>query len=134
MHDPQEWASRHEANLLWVNQSVSEMDGSFDTMIIVSHADPDIDINDNFFVPFYEMVQTYDEKVIYMHRNLGIDSWQLEPQFNGIANLDVVVVEGSLWPPMWIQLNTETGSFAMDQGFWYEEFAATGEMPSSPQS
>ncbi|KAL3907007.1 MAG: hypothetical protein SGILL_009047, partial [Bacillariaceae sp.] len=132
VHDPQEWATRHEANLLWVNQTVSELDGSFDTMIIVSHADPDIDINDNFFVPFYEMVQTYDEKVIYMHRNLGIDSWQLEPQFNGIPNLDVVVVEGSLWPPMWIQLNTETGSFAMDQGSWYDEFSANGEMPSSP--
>jgi hypothetical protein len=120
VHDQQEWDLRHEANLLWVNQTVSEMDGDFE-------------INDNFFVSFYQMVQTYDEKVIYVHRNLGIDTWQLEPQFNGIPNLDVVVVQGSVWPPMWIQLNTETGSFAMDQESWYVDYTTNGEMPSTPQ-
>lgn len=108
------------------------MDGTYDTMIVLAHADPDIDINDNFFSSFLEMVRGYDEKVIYMHRNLGIDSWQLEPQFNGIANLDVVVVEGSLWPPMWFQLDLDTGNFAIDQGSWYQDYISSGDMPYSP--
>ncbi|KAL3917716.1 MAG: hypothetical protein SGILL_004581 [Bacillariaceae sp.] len=132
VHDQPEWDARHAANLAWVNQTVATMDGTYDTMIVLAHADPDIDINDNFFSSFLEMVRGYDEKVIYMHRNLGIDSWQLEPQFNGIANLDVVVVEGSLWPPMWFQLDLDTGNFAIDQGSWYQDYISSGDMPYSP--
>lgn len=132
MHDQEEWTTRHEDNLQWVNETVASMDGKFETLVILSHADPDIEINGDFFAPFYTMVQAFDEKVIYVHRNLGIDSWQIEPSFNGISNLDVVVVEGSLWPPMWIQIDTETRSFSIDQGTWFQDFQATGVMPASP--
>ncbi|KAG7356989.1 hypothetical protein IV203_001677 [Nitzschia inconspicua] len=132
VHNQEEWDTRHSANLRWINETVAARDGDFETLVVMAHADPDIDINENFFASFYTMVQEYDEKVVFVHRNLGIDSWQLEPNFNAIPNLDVVVVEGSLWPPMWLQINTETGSLLIDQGSWYQDYLTTGTMPPSP--
>lgn len=132
VHDQEEWDARHKGNLQWLNETANALNGTFETLVILSHADPDIEINANFFTPFYAMVQGYNEKIIYVHRNLGIDSWQLEPAFNEIPNLDVVVVEGSLWPPMWIQIDTETGSLSIDQGSWYQDYLTTGVMPASP--
>lgn len=132
MHNEDEWNTRHEGNLQWINETVAALVDSFETLVIVAHADPDIDINEGFFASFYPLVRGMDKKVIYVHRNLGIDSWQLESSFNSIPNFDVVVVEGSVWPPMWIQLNTETGSVSIDQGTWYQDYITAGAMPLSP--
>jgi hypothetical protein len=132
VHNQAEWDARHKGNLQWVNETMASFDGNFKIAVIVSHADPDIENNENFFTPFFTMVQGYDERVIFVHRNLAIDSWQMEPNFNEIPNLDVVVVEGSMWPPLWVQIDTETGSILIDQTSWYQDYLATGTMPASP--
>jgi hypothetical protein len=132
VHDQKEWNNRHAANLAWVESTVSNHEGTFETLVVLAHADPDIDINDNFFVPFYALVQGYDEKVIFLHRNLGIDTWKVESEFNGISNLDVVVVEGSLWPPMWVQIDTATGTYSINQDTWYQNFVDAGTMAPTP--
>jgi hypothetical protein len=132
VHDQQEFDDRHAADLQWINSTVTSNDGNFDVLFVFGHADPDIEtINDGFFNPFFSLVQTYDERVIFMHRNLGVDSWKLEPIFNGIPNLDVVVVEGSIWPPMWVKVDPSTGSFSIDQALWYDEYNATGILPTT---
>mmetsp|Transcript_5665 Transcript_5665/g.8940 ORF Transcript_5665/g.8940 Transcript_5665/m.8940 type:complete len:598 (+) Transcript_5665:105-1898(+) len=132
VHDQNEWSVRQSANLAWINDRVSTFRGRFNTVVVVAHADPDIDINDNFFGSFYTMVQEYNENVIFMHRNLGIDTWKALPGYNGISNLDILVVEGSLWPPMWVQIDTLTGNYTIDQGSWYQDFLATGQVTSPP--
>jgi hypothetical protein len=132
IQDQQEWNTRHAACLEWVNETVAANEGTFDVLLVTAHADPDIDVNAGFFTPFFAAVQQYEEKVIYVHRNLGTDAWQLEPEFNAISNLDVVVVEGSLWPPMWIQIDTQTSTVSIDQISWYEDYSTTGVMPVAP--
>jgi hypothetical protein len=57
--------------------------------------------------------------VVLVHRNLGVDSWSLEAEFNGISNLMKVVVEGSIWPPMRMQIDTAQGTVDIDQGEWF---------------
>jgi hypothetical protein len=55
-----------------------------------------------------------------MHRNLGIESFGFEPNFHGEDGLNVLVVEGSIWPPMKIELNA-AGAFSFDQSSWYAD-------------
>jgi hypothetical protein len=132
VQDQAEWDTRNEGNLQWLNESVASFEGSFKIAVIVSHADPDIESNESFFTSFFTMVQGYNERIVFVHRNLIIDSWKLEANFNDIPNMDVVVVEGSLWPPMWIQIDVETGSLLIDQVSWFQEYLTSSTMPASP--
>ncbi len=125
VHNTREWQNRHQANLQWIDEQYYLNEGDFDVLVVLAHADPDIQANSNFFETFYERVQfNYKVQVLFVHRNLGVETWALEPQFNGVDNLMVVVVEGSIWPPMMIQLDTKAGTVDVDQGQWYEEYLA----------
>jgi hypothetical protein len=64
----------------------------------------------------------YTLQVIFIHRNLGVESWGLEPAFNGLSNLIVVVMEGSVWPPMLVEIDTAAGIVDIDQEQWYTEY------------
>lgn len=132
VHNQEEWDSRHEADLLWIDTTAAKYDGNYTTMVIFAHADPDIQINQNFFKEFYPMVERYDERVILFHRNLGIDTWNKESGYNDIANLDVVAVEGSKWPPMWVQIDLMSGTYTIDQSSWYDEYISTETLPFTP--
>mmetsp|Transcript_16719 Transcript_16719/g.38602 ORF Transcript_16719/g.38602 Transcript_16719/m.38602 type:complete len:572 (+) Transcript_16719:121-1836(+) len=132
VHDQEEWNDRHEADIVWIDTTAAKHDGNFTTMVVFAHADPEIEINKNFFDVFYPMVERYEEQVIFVHRNLGIDTWKKESGYNGISNLEVVAVEGSKWPPMWIQIDPFIGTFAIDQSSWYDEYILTGVIPSGP--
>ena len=57
---------------------------------------------------------------LLIHRNLGIESSGFEPNFQGVDGLVVLVVEGSIWPPMKIELNA-AGAFTFDQATWYAD-------------
>lgn len=132
VHDQAEWDARHAANLLWIERAASNYDGSYNTMVVFAHSDPNIQINQNFFQDFFPMVESFDENVIFIHRNLGIDTWNRESGYNGIKNLDVVSVEGSKWPPMWVQIDPTDGSFRLDQSDWYDEYIWKGKLPKNP--
>ena len=132
VHDQEEWDARHQADLLWIDTTAAKFDGNFTTMVVLAHADPEIEINQKFFKDFYLMVERYDEKVIFVHRNLGIDTWKKESGFNGIPNLEVVAVEGSKWPPMWVQIDPIIGTYTIDQSTWHDEYIATGALPTTP--
>lgn len=132
IHNQEEWDARHDADLLWIDTAATKYDGNYTTMVVLAHADPDIEINQNFFTGFYPMVEGYDEKIIFMHRNLGVDTWNRESGFNGIPNLDVVAVEGSTWPPMRVQIDPISGTFTIEQSLWYNEYESTGSLTSAP--
>jgi hypothetical protein len=132
VHDQTEWDSRLDANVQWINKTVNAFNDTFETLVVLGHSDPEIDINESFYTPFFTMVSGYSQKVIYMHRNLGVEAWNVEPEYNSIPNVDVVVVEGSLWPPMWVQIDTVTGSYSVDQETWYQNYVDSGTMTSPP--
>ena len=121
VQDNREWQDRHEANLEWIDDQYKANEEDFEVMVVVAHSDPLLTANDNFFQTFFQRVEKdYSERqVVLVHRNLGVDSWSLETEFNGISNLMKVVVEGSIWPPMRMQINTAQGTVDIDQGEWY---------------
>lgn len=120
MHDNREWERRHTANLEWIDDQYLVNEGDFDVMVILAHADPAILTNDNFYSTFFERVQTnYDVQVVLVNRNLQDETWGLETEFNEIENLMRVVVEGSVWPPLLMQIDTKAGTIDVDQSTWF---------------
>jgi hypothetical protein len=123
VHDAKEWQDRHAADLKWIDDNYYLYAGQFDSLVILAHAGPDIQANDDFFATFYDQVEfDYDTQVIFIHRNLGVESWGLEPRYNDIANMIVVVVEGSIWPPMLVQIDIMAGIVDIDQEQWYTDY------------
>jgi hypothetical protein len=125
IHDADEWKRRHEADLQWIDDLYNQFQptGEVSAMVIIAHADPDIQVNEDFFATFWTRVRdNYAMLTIFVHRNLGIETWALEPQFQGIENLQVVVVEGSIWPPMMIQIDPVAGVVDIDQYQWYSGY------------
>jgi hypothetical protein len=134
VYDEAEMENRHLANLAWINTTVATYNGTFDVLVVLGHADPAIQAAGSFFTPFWNIVQSLDERVVFIHRNLGTDSWGLEPEYNGIPNLDVIVVEGSVWPPMMVQIDPISGGISIDQSTWYDAYNSTGNVVSSGES
>lgn len=126
LHDNKEWEQRHNANLDWIDMNYYQYEGQFDTLVLMAHADPEIQANEKFFKTFYELVEFdyKDTQIVFIHRNLGNDTWGLEPSYRGIENLFVVVVEGSIWPSMLVSIDTSAGILEIDQEGWYQEYAS----------
>ena len=132
VHDQEEWDARHDSNLLWIDTLATNYSGNYTTMVVLAHADPDIEINENFFGGFYPMVEDFEEQVVFIHRNLGVDTWNRESAFSGIPNLSVVSIEGSRWPPMWVQIDPASETYTIDQSSWYNDFLVTGSLKTTP--
>lgn len=121
IHDEDEWAARQAADLAWIDENVEANRGQMYWMVLFAHADPDIQSSEPFYTPFIERVRdSYGVPVLLIHRNLGIESSGFEPNFQGVDGLVVLVVEGSIWPPMKIELNA-AGAFTFDQATWYAD-------------
>jgi hypothetical protein len=120
--DALEWSDRHRANLAWIKFQYTENMGSISTMVILAHSGPDIPDNDPFFTILFADVQDVytDTQVLFIHRNLQDLPWKLEPQYEGIENLQLVTVEGSVWPPMLVEIDAATGVADFDQDEWYD--------------
>jgi hypothetical protein len=67
--------------------------------------------------PFFNQVRdSYNFQVPLIHSNSGVESYG----FVSLGNLDILVVEGSIWPPMKIELNA-AGALDFDQTTWFED-------------
>ena len=111
IHNEDEWAARQAADLAWIDSNVNENRNEFSRMVVFAHADPDIQSNEPFYTPFFDQVRdSYNFQVLLIHSNSGVESYE----FVSLGNLDILVVEGSIWPPMKIELN-ETGALDFDQ-------------------
>jgi hypothetical protein len=123
IQDANEWATRQAADLAWIDSNVEANRGRMYWLVLFAHADPDIQSSEPFYTPFFDRVKdSYGGvPVLLIHRNLGIESSGYEPNFQGIAGLTVLVVEGSIWPPMKIELNAAGDIFTFDQANWYAD-------------
>ena len=124
VHNNEEWSNRHNADLQWIDLNYNKYQGQFDTMVLLAHADPEIEVNKFFFDEFFDQVQNEytDTQVLFIHRNLNMDTWGLEPKYNNINNLMTIIVEGAVWPPMMVSIDTTKGTVDIDQDQWYEDY------------
>ena len=65
-----------------------------------------------------------------MHRNLVNEQQGLYDSYNSIPNLSAIVVRGSFWPPMRIQVEIDIGNaftISANQDTWLDEATALGQ-------
>jgi hypothetical protein len=124
IHDDQEWQDRHRANLEWINYQYNQNVESITTMVILAHSSPVFEDNLSFFTQLLDNVENLyaDIQVLYIHRNLQTNPWELKPEYNGVENFMVVVVEGSVWPPMLVEIDAATGVIDFNQDEWYNQY------------
>ena len=125
VHDAKEWEKRQKANLQWIDDNYQQNKGLIKAFVLFAHADPDVPSNSAFYEPFKESVslEYTDVPVVLIHRNLGVEPWSWETEFENIDNLSVVVVEGSTWPPLMGAIDfRQENPFIFDQGSWYDGY------------
>ena len=122
VHDTTEWATRHTADLEWIDLQVeaAKQSNQLGVLVVFVHADPSIDTNTPFFTPFFEKVQsTYLVPTVLVHRNLGVESASSQENYMGINDFVLLVVEGGTWPPMRVVIDTLNGQFNWNQDTWF---------------
>lgn len=120
IHDPVEWAARQQANLQWIDEQFNAFRSISDMMVIFAHADPGLPSNDPFYLSFSLRVRNdYNIRTLLVHRNIFLENWGLETNFEGINNFDVLIVEGDVWPVMRVELAPTLDPFPFDQGTWF---------------
>lgn len=123
VQDSDEWATRQAANLDWIQMNfdnAAQSPGGVDLLVVMGHADPLITTNQPFFDPFFELVRTqFNVPTIFAHRNLGIDSAGAQENYDGITDFVLLTVEGGMWPPMRVEVDTQLGSFEWNQADWF---------------
>eukprot|EP00934_Nitzschia_sp_Nitz4_P007793 Nitzschia sp. Nitz4//scaffold85_size83877//19445//21288//NITZ4_005221-RA/size83877-processed-gene-0.136-mRNA-1//-1//CDS//3329559113//7783//frame0 len=124
VHDSNEWEQRQNANLDWINNQYYANVNDIGMMVVFGHSDPGVAANANFFTPFFERVRDdYGVPVVYVHRNVNGDVADLATAYDGIDNLMVVVVEGSIWPPLRLDMDATSGEVEIDQSGWFDEYS-----------
>jgi hypothetical protein len=96
VHDDQEWAQRHAANLEWVESAYNTYGAEARVMVVFAHAAPGHLKNDGFYNPFFLMAgQEFSNlRVVLIHRNLIYQTAGFNQDYDSIPNLDVVIAEG----------------------------------------
>jgi hypothetical protein len=122
VHDQQEWATRQAADLEWIDTQFNSRRSEFDVLVIFAHADPSISTNAPFFQPLFDRIRfEYNIATVLIHRNLGIESFGAQENFDGIQDFVVLVAEGGIWPPMRVEIDPVVGSFSFNQEDWFDQ-------------
>ncbi|CAB9523644.1 expressed unknown protein [Seminavis robusta] len=125
VHNATEWETRQASNLIWIEENYQLHKDSIQAFVLFAHADPDVPSNSPFYEPFKERVKKeYNQiPVVLIHRNLGVEPWSWETEFENINNLSVVVVAGSVWPPLMGAVDfRQKNPFIFDQSNWYDDY------------
>jgi len=101
VHDETEWSDREQADLDWIDEAYWGYRRDARVMVVFAHASPQYTQNAGFFEPFLRAVEDdYTEMhFVLVHRNSPTEVWEVTQRYDGIDNLDVITVMGSVWPP-----------------------------------
>jgi hypothetical protein len=127
--DEQAWQNRLEANLDWIDEAYTKSSEGAQVMVIFAHGAPGSALNAPFYASFFERVaDNYsDLKVVLIHRNLISQTGGKNKDYQGIPNLEVVVAEGAIWPPLRVEIDFTDGvEVRMDQEEWYDKLVQGG--------
>jgi len=118
-----EWAERFLHNMDWINKVYKENSNKADAVVLFAHASHEI----ANVQPFYDMlVPVIRDDIspvpfIIVNRNLGTQNAGAIRNFRDVPNLVVLVVKGTSWPTMRVQIDPVSERFSFDQDRWYED-------------
>ena len=102
VYDQDVWDSRLAMDLEWVERAYDAYHNVTRAMVLFSHSSPDNSLNAAFFDPLLLNISSAwtDLEFVVMHRNNPGQVMEQTLEYAGIANLQVVSVLGSVWPPL----------------------------------
>jgi hypothetical protein len=109
VHDEDEFQSRNEANLGWIDDIYRDNRRRASTFILFAHGSPPGEsFNKDFYDTLFESIRTqYTQmRFVIIHRNGINQMYGIEDKYMGIENLDVISVLGPIWPPLQITVDT----------------------------
>jgi len=107
VHDQDEWEERQDDDLDWIERQYYEYEGEARVMVIFAHAAPSNPQNEDFFDTLLDLIEWEYTNMhfVFVHRNSATETSGYRPRYDGIDNLDVITVMGSIWPPMEAQID-----------------------------
>lgn len=102
VHNEQEFDSRLEANLAWIEFSYDFYKDSANMMVIFAHSGPDNGnpSNQDFYNDLLTAIEDDYENMQFVLISRGSNKWGIKKKHDGISNLYSVSVPGPLFPPM----------------------------------
>ena len=102
----EEWQAQMQASLNWIDQNYYTFRGqNMDVMVILGHADPSNDQNEDFFAILYDRVDNdYSQtanQVLYIYRNFVLLEQQ-EALSSSVPR--IISMDSSLWPPTLVEI------------------------------
>jgi hypothetical protein len=131
VYDTQAWALRMQDDLAWVRLQFDTYHTQARAMVLFSNASPKDTQNVGFYSPLMNLIASNYAgiHIIIVHQNDAYQLAGLVRGYNGLSNLDVVTVEGSVWPPMKVTIDLSDAKKVVvmgDQTSWYNNYMATG--------
>jgi hypothetical protein len=118
VYDQDVWDARLALDLAWVESAYDAYHNVTRAMVLFSHSSPDNSLNTAFFEPLLQNVSSSwtDLEFVVMHRNNPGQLMEHTVEYAGIANLQVVSVLGSVWPPLRATVMIDTSISATGTG------------------
>jgi len=90
--DASEWTSRHERNVMWTKEKLSQFDdGDYHSLVIFGHAAPSSKQGE-YFWPVVDQLKDMDKPVLYLHANSDGNFEEYKP-FGEADNFSAVQLE-----------------------------------------
>lgn len=122
-----EWEERQLEGLEWIRRSYNEFWTRDGVIVLFVHASPLSNPRINFFFSdlFEQIEDRYDDiHFVIIHKNSPSEITSLTKGYEGISNLDVISVLGSVWPPVMVEIDLRQQRdeilVSIDDGSWFE--------------
>jgi hypothetical protein len=122
---------RQKAALSWVETAYEYYRNTVDTIFVFAHSGPSEYSNqndpNNFYSSLFDHISKSDLSYVLVYHSSS--SWGFSERYNNIENLDVVEVEGPIWPPlrMTIDYNGGDRTISLDTDVAWKTMDVEGE-------
>jgi hypothetical protein len=127
--DYQDWETRYEATLDWINMNYYDLRRSNRVFVIFVNSGPEDEANRDFYQELLSRIEFrwIRMQFVIVHRN-SPSEWETEAysrRYGGIRNLDVISVQAAVWPPMKVDIdlsNIIRADVSVEQSTWFDEY------------
>ena len=104
VHNPDEWAARHQFDAAWVQENLDEFGGHVRAAVVFAQAAPR-DKHEDFFAKFVTAAEAFGKPVLYLHGDGH--AWEHEPGWRApnILRVQVDAVAGA--PPVLVTVTDD---------------------------
>lgn len=124
VHDEDEWSDRMKDDLAWVDLNIKLNEAETKTVVLFAHTGSENYRTQDFYEPLAERIKDDYQKPTVVVRVANPD-WagqevldKVEDDVEGLEDYKNVHVDGGVWPPMRVRIDSKLNTFYVDQYSW----------------